>query len=87
VKLSVRTKLFGGFGVVLALLAVVVAVALNTASSLGSAHSVVTGNVLPVVQAAAASRTSASDEHFSQTRYVLVPSGRAPVQKDQARLR
>jgi methyl-accepting chemotaxis protein len=72
--LSVRRKLYLSFGCVVALLVSVVAVAFFAMTSLDSAHKRVTNQVLPQVVAADAARSAVGDMHFSQTRYVLVPS-------------
>ena len=72
--LSVRRKLYLSFGCVVALLVSVVGVAFFSMSSLDSAHKRVTNRVLPQLLAADAARSAAGDMHFSQTRYVLVPS-------------
>jgi methyl-accepting chemotaxis protein len=72
--LSVRRKLYLSFGCVVALLVSVVGVAFFSMSSLDSAHKRVTNQVLPQLLAADAARSAAGDMHFSQTRYVLVPS-------------
>ena len=72
--LSVRLKLYLSFGCVVALLVSVVGVAFFAMMSLDSAHKRVTNQVLPQVLTADAARSAAGDMHFSQTRYVLVPS-------------
>ena len=72
--LSVRRKLYLSFGCVVALLVSVVGVAFFSMSSLDSAHKRVTNQVVPQLLAADAARSAAGDMHFSQTRYVLVPS-------------
>jgi methyl-accepting chemotaxis protein len=82
--LSVRRKLYLSFGCVVALLVAVVAVAFFAMSSLDSAHRKVANQVLPQVVAADAARSAASDMHFSQTRYVLVPSAYKDYLPDRA---
>ena len=72
--LSVRRKLYLSFGCVVALLVSVVGVAFFAMTSLDSAHKRVTSQVLPQVLTADAARSAAGDMHFSQTRYVLLPS-------------
>ena len=82
--LSVRRKLYLSFGCVVALLVAVVAVAFFAMSSLDSAHRKVATRVLPQVVAVGAARSAASDMHFSQTRYVLVPSAYKDYLPDRA---
>jgi methyl-accepting chemotaxis protein len=81
-RFSVRTKLFGGFGVVVVMLVAVVAVALYAMSSLGSASGRISGNSVPKVLAADAARSAAADMHFSQTRYTILPSSHADFLSD-----
>jgi methyl-accepting chemotaxis protein len=82
--LSVRRKLYLSFGCVIVLLVAVVAVALFGMTSLDTAHRKVANRVLPQVVAADAARSAASDMHFSQTRYVLVPSAYKDYLPDRA---
>jgi methyl-accepting chemotaxis protein len=82
--LSVRRKLYLSFGCVVALLVAVVAVAFLSMTSLDSAHRKVANRVLPQVVAADTARSAASDMHFSQTRYVLVPSAYKDYLPDRA---
>jgi methyl-accepting chemotaxis protein len=82
--LSVRRKLYLSFGCVVALLVAVVAVGFFAMSSLDSAHRQVSDRVLPQVVAADTARSAAGDMHFSQTRYVLVPSAYKDYLPDRA---
>ena len=82
--LSVRRKLYLSFGCVVALLVAVVAVAFFAMTSLDSAHRKVANRVLPQVVAADMARSAAGDMHFSQTRYVLVPSAYKDYLPDRA---
>jgi methyl-accepting chemotaxis protein len=81
-RLTVSRKLYASFGVVVALLVVVVAVALSGMSSLGSANSSIVDKTLPAVMAADDARSASGDMHFSQTRYVLIPDSRSDFEGD-----
>jgi methyl-accepting chemotaxis protein len=83
-RLSVSRKLYLSFGCVVALLVAVVGVAFWAMNGLDSAHQRVSGQVLPAVVAADAARSSAADMHFSQTRYVLIPSAHKDYLPDRA---
>jgi methyl-accepting chemotaxis protein len=83
-NLSIRTKLFASFGVVLALLLAVVVVAFVSMRDLEGAHRKVSDVVLPQVLASDAARTAAADMHFSQTQYVADPEARADYVDDRA---
>jgi len=82
--MSVRLKLGLSFGAVVAMLVAIVAVAFWAMSGLEAAHKRVSDRVLPQVIAADAARSAAGDMHFSQTRYVLVPSAYADYLPDRA---
>ena len=81
-RLTVSRKLYASFGVVVALLVVVVAVALSGMSSLGSANTSIVKRTLPAVMAADEARSASGDMHFSQTRYVLLPDSHSDFQGD-----
>jgi methyl-accepting chemotaxis protein len=80
---SIRAKLFTGFGLVVALLAAVVAVSDIAMGGLGSAQSRVSHKVVPEVLAVDEVRTAAADMHFSQTRYVLASPYRSDFEADR----
>jgi methyl-accepting chemotaxis protein len=75
-QLSIRAKLFAGFGVVLALVVALVAVAFVALHDLEASHTRVAEVVLPRVLASDAARTAAADMHYSQTAYAGDPAGR-----------
>ena len=70
-NLSLAKKLFGGFGVVLALLAVIVAVSYSGMSALSSSAHQVSKIELAQAGAVADVRAAVSDMHFSQGQYVM----------------
>ncbi|HEY3764682.1 MAG TPA: methyl-accepting chemotaxis protein, partial [Gaiellales bacterium] len=82
--LTVRRKLYLSFACVVGLLVAVVGVAFFAMSSLDSAHKRVANTVLPQIVVADTARSAASDMHFSQTRYVLVPSAYKDYLPDRA---
>jgi methyl-accepting chemotaxis protein len=82
-RLTVGTKLYLAFGIVVALLVGVIAVALTGMSTLANAHHQVSGNATPKVEAIGEARAASSDMHFSQTRYVLTPGQHADFLDDQ----
>ena len=55
--------------------------------TIGNAHNRVTLDVLPQIADAAAARTAAADMHFSQTRYIIIPSLRADFESDRTAFR
>src|SRR5437870_7657935 len=63
---TVRATLTASFGVVVVLLIAVVTVGVTAVRSLGHAHAHVASGVLPAIEAADATRSSAGDMHFSQ---------------------
>jgi CHASE3 domain sensor protein len=70
-NLSLAKKLYGGFGVVLALLVVVVIIGYSGTNSLSSSAHGVSNVELAQSSAAADIRAAASDMHFSQAQYVM----------------
>ena len=86
IRLTIARKLALGFGGIVVLLGVVVGVGFWASSQLAAKHQVVERTLLPVMSAAGDLATTASDVHFSQTRYVLVPSQRPDYLKDRATL-
>ncbi len=83
-QLTVSRKLYLSFGAVVALLAAVVGVATYAMSNLAAAQHQSSLQDSPKVEAADAARSAAGDMHFSQTRYVLAPSGHADFLTDLA---
>jgi methyl-accepting chemotaxis protein len=83
-RLTVARKLYLGFGVVVALLLALSAVAVISMRTLGTEHDTVTKTVLPEVLAADAARSGAADAHFSQTAYVISPDTRPDFLADRA---
>jgi methyl-accepting chemotaxis protein len=83
-RLSVSAKLYLSFGCVVVLLVAVIGVAFWAMNGLDSAHQRVSGQVLPAVVAADAARSAAANMHFSQTRYVLIPSAHKDFLPDRA---
>ena len=70
-NLSLAKKLFSGFGVVLVLLAVIVAVSYSGMSKLSSSAHKVSKIELAQAGAVADVRAAVSDMHFSQAQYVM----------------
>jgi methyl-accepting chemotaxis protein len=83
-RLTVARKLYLAFGCIVVLLIGVVGVAFWAMGGLSSAHQRVTGKVLPEIVAADAARSMAGDMHFSQTRYVLIPSAHQDFESDRS---
>jgi methyl-accepting chemotaxis protein len=83
-QLSIRAKLFAGFGLVLVLVVALVAVAVVSLRDLEASHGRVADVVLPRVLASDAARTAAADMHYSQTAYVGDPEGREDYLGDRA---
>src|SRR5690349_16427842 len=71
-RLSIRAKLFTGFGIVVALLVAATATAFWGFSQLGRAASEVNDTVTPKVESGASMRASIGDFHYSQTTYFVV---------------
>ncbi|HVU79159.1 MAG TPA: methyl-accepting chemotaxis protein [Gaiellaceae bacterium] len=82
-RLTVSSKLYLAFGIVVALLVAVIAVAFNAMSTLAHAHRQVSDGATPKVEAIGEARAASSDMHFSQTRYVLTPAQHADFLDDQ----
>jgi methyl-accepting chemotaxis protein len=77
-RLSIRAKLFTGFGVVIVCLAASAGAAFWGFSRLAASEHEVTAVVTPKVQSAQDMRAAVGDFHYSQTRYVVQgPSQRA----------
>ena len=70
-NMSLAKKLFAGFGVVLVLLAVIVAVSYSGMSTLSSSAHKVSRIELAQAGAGAVVRAAVSDMHFSQSQYVM----------------
>jgi methyl-accepting chemotaxis protein len=81
---TVSKKLYSSFGAVVVLLAAVVGVSLYAMSRLASDKNAVTEKAIPMVKAADLARSAASDMHFSQARYVLIPSSHSDFLNDRA---
>jgi methyl-accepting chemotaxis protein len=69
---SIAAKLFAGFGVIVALLVVAVAVALSGIGSLHAHQRDTTRHIVPLVSAAGAAQSAFSDAHYAQAKWVLV---------------
>ncbi|MFL5829616.1 MAG: methyl-accepting chemotaxis protein [Solirubrobacteraceae bacterium] len=78
--MSIRTKLFGGFGVVLALSAIMGVVLLSELASVNSGGVYLGDSALPSVAAIGQINRDAVDFRRAQLKYVLVPSGAPGVQ-------
>jgi methyl-accepting chemotaxis protein len=77
-RISIRAKLFTGFGIVILLLAASAGAAFWGFSRLSSSEHEVDAVVTPKVESAADMRSAIGDLHYSQTKYVLQgPSQRA----------
>src|SRR5690242_6295172 len=77
-RLSIRAKLFTGFGVVILCLAASAGAAFWGFSRLAASEHEVTAVVTPKVQSAQDMRAAVGDFHYSQTKYVVQgPSQRA----------
>jgi methyl-accepting chemotaxis protein len=72
-RLSIRSKLYAGFGIVVALLVAATATAFWGFSQLGSAANTVNDTVTPKVESGASMRAAIGDFHYSQTTYFVVP--------------
>ncbi|HEX7083348.1 MAG TPA: methyl-accepting chemotaxis protein [Gaiellaceae bacterium] len=82
--LPVRRKLYLSFGAVVVCLVVVIGVALLGMSRLASANGSIVDRTVPAIVAADNARSAAADMHFSQTRYVILPSSHADFESDHA---
>ena len=81
---TVRSNLLAGFGLLLALLLVVVFVGVRSLGTLSASHENVVSRVLPAIEAADATRSWVGDMHFAQTRYVMALNTHPDFAEDYA---